>query len=906
MERVIKVKPKQNFIRTIAEFINSVKEKDIKDIIVIFPNIRPSYYLKKELSKIKSYPTLLPRIYSLDDFITESYLTNTAASIIDLYDAFYIFYKFFKKDIQKIYSKKITSDDIEKITPIIWSEFEELKINKIPPNRLKEYDFILSEVKFLSSKRSSSIDLTRQKIFRYSQLYEKFYNKIIEDKKTTRALMYFDISENIERLNIKKENILIIAGFFSTTKSEKDLFLKIKENFNSYFFFQEHELLDEQIAFLNPPQATYETNFKPNFELKASPSKHAEIFALKKDICSISTIKDEKIVPPSSCAIIMPDPTSLWPIIENILCDVEDYNITLPCSIADTPWLSLFKIISEINLKKDIMSNLYSINDIISLFSHPYIKKPFKNEIIVNKNERFETYTTKDEVKKRFFKDTTSSDEFVYLFIEQFEKVKNLNDFLESIQRIVEYLRNKTEQKDVFIEIGQLIEEEILKIRSKKLKSIVFTDFKTYFSFLNKMLKNITFPFKGEPIKGLQCMGILEARNLNFENVFIIDANEGIIPHEKKDICILSEMVRKELNLPLYKDMFNLYYYHISNIVANSKNSVIYFVENKKMTKSPIIEKMIWEMEKKQNSILDIQTTVYPRFEFSTQKPKEIKKDEKLKNILLSFTYTASAIDTYLECALIFYYKYVVGIKEPQNDQLIQKADVGSLFHRIIEKTLLHYKERSFSQIPDDDFFNRFESSLNETIKEKNLKVNISPQLYFIKKQFLIKSKELLYKMKKDFHSYRIKEVEYTQKSYIYLEPYKINISGRADLIIENEEDTIIIDFKTSPEPQNYLPKFSYFDENKRASNPGSLQMPFYQILFSNLNNPKLAIVSLGSKDISHKFLYKDEQDILKYKSKIEAFIIDTIKEIIEKDSFQPPQKPPCEECIYSDICSIL
>lgn len=902
MERIIKINAKENFINHIANFLISLNKDNV---IVIFPNIRPSHFLKKELSKIKASPTIIPKIYSLDNFITENYLKNTGKTIADIYDAFYIFHNFFRKDIQKIYKRKVSPDDIEKITPILWSEFEELKINKISPEKIKEYDFILSEVRFLSSKKSSLLELTEEKLFRYSKLYEKFYEKIEEERKTTRSVMYFDLSQDIGKLNIKNTDIIVIAGFFSTTKSEKDLFLKIKENFNSYFFFQEHELLDEQISYLNPPKNLSFNKFDLNFKLKASPSKHSEIFALKKDIYSISEIKDGKITPPPSCAIIMPDPTSLWPVIENILFEVTQYNITLQCSITNTPWLSLFEIISQININKNTSDNLYPIDEILSLFSHPYIKNSLRDDIIENGKKRFETHIKKDEIKKRFFKQTNIADEFLYLFIDQFDNIKNIKNFLQAIEKIIKYIKNKTTDKDNFIEISNLIETEILKIKSKKINNIKFKDFKTYFIFLKKMLQNISFPFKGEPIKGLQCMGILEARNLSFENVFIIDANDGIIPYEKKDICILTDMVRKKLGLPIYKDIFNLYYYHLSNIIINSKNSTIYFIENKKMMKSPVIEKMVWELEKKQNKILDISTTVYPRFEFSTKKPIEVEKDERIKEILLNFTYSSTLIDTYIECPLIFYYQYVVGIKKQQETQIIEKSDIGNIFHKTLEKTLVSYQQKRFFEIEKDKFIETFQSKLNEIITEEKLNT-ISPQIYFIKRQFLIKANELIDKMNKDFKSYEIKYVEYTHSNLIDINSNKIKIKGRADLIIENNNETIIIDFKTSTEPKNHLPKFSYFDETKKALTPGSIQMPFYLMLFSKFNNLKLAVISLGSKNIKHEFLYDNENEILTYQPKIEEFIKNIIKEIIEKEKFEPSQKAPCEECIYSDICSIL
>lgn len=901
MERILIIDPSNNFISAIASFI--VKEiKNPTNTIVIFPNIRPSYYLKKEIAKFNPGGSVFPEIYSCDEFITKITLKHRLFKPANFYDAFMLFSKYFRKDVECLYSREITNDDILTVSQILWSEFEELMINKINPQKIRDYDFILSEAKLSVSNQYK--DITSKKLFRYSELYFNFYKKLHDNSKFTRAMMYYDTSENLKKSDLPYIDTIIVAGFFIMTKSEKDIFMKIYKEFNSYFFFQDHELLSDKISFLTKSKRNTEKRVY-EFELKASPSRHAEIFVLKEDLYSISERDAEnKIVTPPSTSVILPDPQTIWPLIEYILGDVKEFNITAQCSLDHTPWMSLFEIIKKIisegvKFDKEIR---YPIKRLLSLFSHPYVKKAIKiNEEL---EFRFEIFITLDEIREKFFKNKDDGSEFISVFIEAFEKVKDIGDFLESIERITNFILDRAGGSD-FVDIGRFINQEILKIKINEISRLKFEKIDSYFDLLRKILINITFPFKGEPIKGLQCMGILESRLLSFENVFVMDVNSDIIPYEKKDICILSDIVRKKLGLPLYNDNFELYYYYLSNIISSSKRTILYFVENKKMMKSPIIEKMIWEKEKLLKRLTPTQVTTYPKLEFYVTTRREIKKTPQIKKILNEFIFSPSALDLYIKCPIMFYYSYILGIKEDTKGEDINKNEIGDFFHTILEKTFRGFRDERFSDIDEKKFIERFRENLETEICKRKFD-QLSPQTYFIKSQINSKAKSIIEKMKAVFKNYTIKEIEFLCCKKINFNKRVISIKGRADLIIESENDMLIIDFKTSSNPKNHLPKFSYFEGSTRTLSPGSIQMPFYILVFEKIKRSNSCIVSLGSKNCEYKTLYSNLDERQRYHPLIEKFILSKITEIIEDDYFKPTEDSPCDECPYNQICSIL
>ncbi|MCX7905822.1 MAG: PD-(D/E)XK nuclease family protein [Elusimicrobiales bacterium] len=896
IERIILVKPTENFINTIAKFIIS-SNLDLLNTIIIFPNIRPSYYLKKEISKLKNSQTILPHITSLDEFIKEFSL-NQKNNIeeADFYDAFYIFSTTFKDELIKLYGKDLKEDDILKITPIFWGEFEELKINHIESKNIKEYDFLISD--FISK---GNINLLYEKFVRYSSLYERFYSILEESNKMTRAMMYFYTSKNLSKNSFSQNLSFILAGFFMMTKSEIYIFEKIYKDFNSYFFFHEHELLNnlsKNLSFMK--YIKIENKYLADFEIKASPSKHSEIFTLKNDIIRISKVEDNKIYTPPSTAIVIPDQNSLIPLIENLINNVDEFNITIPYSVKNTPWMSLFEMIRLIIVDKVTVKgkNFYSLKRIFSFFSHHYIKKIFNENILLE--ERFDIFLSIKELEEKF---DNSKEAFGFLchVLESFENVKSIYEFIEAVEKLITKIITNVKDSE-FINAGYLIINEIRRIKQKNFVNLNFKDLDSYFQLLENIFSYTSFPFKGEPLNGLQCLGILEARLLNFKNVFIIDANDGVIPYYKNNAYILSEWIRKKLGLPTYSDSFNLYYYHISNLILSSEKTIVYFVENKRIRKSPIIEKMIWEKEKHQKKMLNIQTTMYPKLGFSTHKPEKIKKDENIKKMLQNFVFSYSSLDTYLECPIMFYYQYVLGITNSNKVDEIETAEIGQIFHKVLEKTLTLYKNQNISSIKNDNFINYFNENLNDETKKFD---KLSPQIYFIKSQISLQAQSLIERMKKDFKDYEIKDVEMFKNYEINSDKYLIKVFGKIDLVLENKSDIIIIDFKTSSDPSLHMPKLDYFIDNSKALSYGSIQMPFYILLFKENKNTNAGIISLGSKFCEYKMLYKNKEDKEKYQHLIEEFIISKIKEIIETDYFEVSKNPPCKDCIYYQICGI-
>lgn len=886
MIEVYRIDPKKNFIKEIADFI---KENNPQDFTVIFPNIRPSVYLKKYLSDAGGF---LPAVFSVDNFVKSVFLKRNQLFEADFYDIFRIFAVVLKNDLDKLAAKNLSCQQIFEISSIIWSEFEELKMNMIKASDLKNYDFVVGDMikSFTGDSPKSKIS---HKIYRYSELYEKFYLNLVKHGFFTRALMYCDVATSEDFGKNKK---FIFAGFFILTKSEKEILRKISRENDVYFFFQDSRLLDEVIDYVKVANSD---NKQPllNFNIKSISSKHVEIFELKKDLSTLLKNENKQTV-----AVILPDSSSLLPVIENVLSVSDRYNITIPCSAELTPWMSLFKILRKIHEEKikDKKVYKYPVKHLLSLLSHPWVKNIFQTPPSPIQN-RFEIFVTEKTIKERFFSDGKGRD-LIFVFITGFNDIKNIAMFMSSAEKVIEYIEsNNTDNR--FISFGKLIRDKIMDIKLK-LSDISFETLSGYFMFFEKMLGSISVAFETEAFERIQCMGVLESRLLSFDNVFIIDFNSNVIPEEKKDVFFLSDFVRKNLNLPPYSERFKLYLYHIENIIASSKNANIYYIDNKKTAKSPVLEKMIWDVEKNRNNIFDFKNVIYPQAGLRPHKPSEIKKDDEIKKILKDFSFSPSSVDVYVRCPVEFYFSYLVGINEENESGIIEKNDVGSFFHSVIDKTLKRYTGQIIGDIDLEKLKSEFEKNINEDIEifDKN-----SPQTYFIHHQILKKAFELCEFLKDRFSRYTIKSTEIMKET-----SYKnFKIKGKADLIISEANSNIIIDFKTSAHSSEYIFSKRVFEKEEiyeygRIKFSASLQLPFYIMLFRNFFEiDNACILLLGSPKCQLEYFYEDSDEKNTIQPRIENFIASVIDDIVNSDSFTPGENSQCNDCIYKDICSI-
>ncbi|MCX8031682.1 MAG: PD-(D/E)XK nuclease family protein [Thermodesulfovibrionales bacterium] len=911
---------------------------DYSKSMVIFPNKRPAHFLRKKLASINNSAFIPPPMYSIDEFIDHIYEREISNPKLDYIDAVNILYKLHKSSKKPLGGKGFL--ELDSFLPLgfkIFNDIEELCIENISVNQVKNIDYFVEGIPLETLGRLQTL----------SFFYEEFYKSIDEAGYSTRASRYRKAIELIKKFNYNDFKRIILAGFFALTKAEVEIFKEILSWDNSLLIFKEATGIDDMLKKISidhksEPQPEQDD---AKIYLYSSPDSHGQIFGLSrliKDRLEKDNSIDEKTL------ILSPTSDSLMPLIYNCLSNLnpESYNISMGYPIIRTPLFGFFNNLMELILS--MSEDKIYIPSYLKFVLHPYPKNILFNsqaeltriifhtieeELLKNRTKSFITLLEIEENERLIQCILTRLEESGTAItkdmiakhlkgihqntINRFKSFKDVGDFANKCIELLTYIyENSTARLHAFF---YPFSETFLLALQRLSKSLIrdssFKDLNSYFIFFKKYMLRCQVPFEGTPVKGLQVLGFLETRNLNFENLYIIDLNEGVLPSVDGSDSLIPFAARKALGLPTYLDSDRIAHYYFETLIKGAKEVHIFFVESDKTEKSRFIEKILWQRQKREQT-LEEKSYIRPiqyKVDLRSSIPKEIEKTEKIMEILKDFKYTSSCLDTYLKCNLAFYYIYVLKIhKKEEVSGEIERSDIGIFVHSILRNFFSKIK----GQVLNEKNLNikEMERLLESMCKEK-FGDDLAGAAYLIKRQLKNRLKGIL----KEYYlplskkmPIKIMHVEHEILSSI--DAYQLQ--GRLDSVELRGEKSFIIDYKTSSYEGNYKIDFNKLNPDDRdtwSGAIGSIQLPFYMSLYSKVNkvdisNLNALFLLLGKNTISEKIelpFCAEEEKVEKYKM-MEMIISQLLDEINDIDlPFLPPKdlKVACKFCDYKNIC---
>lgn len=885
---------------------------DYSKNLVIFPGKRPSYFLLEEIRKKTCKPFIPPTIFSIDEFI--DYCYEKEAKVLDKKIDALSGCKVIRDLIQRngIYDKYVKN--LNRFLPLglkLFSAFEELLIEHVTKQKLREQDYKIDA------------NFIKDTLIRLSDVYENFYKYLESNNLSTRSLRYKKVSET--ELTISNYDKIILAGFFALSESERTIFKNFSLNERVIFIFQGKSANIYAFEKIYTPPLL---NVK-NIELYECPDTHSEVFQLSNLL--VSDIKEKGDA--KNFLVISPSPDTLVPLINSINLNLEEYNVSIGYPLLRTPLYSFIQHIFD-TLSSMEGEKIY-VPDYLRFVLHPYTKNIlYKNKaeitrIIFHKIEerlvqqKFINYRAlsdieSDDLLKEIWalvKEEIAFSELKKLVkdihentIRQFQTIKNIKEFAIKIKLLVNYIYEKSTAKRhiLFFPYCEAMLDALTEIENSLFAEDSFDNNSEYFVFFKKFISLYKVPFKGTPIKDIQVLGFLESRNLKFDNVYILDLNEGIVPDSEREDSILPFDVRKALGLPTYIEKDNLFDYYLKNIIASAKKTVIFYVENDNKDKSRFVEKIIWEKQKITKDLEGkyFQTVSY-KFTLTPRKPREVIKSPSIKESLKNMSYSASSLDTYFLCPVKFYFQYVLLPREEEVYEDIESKDVGNLTHELLKHYFddkkIAFDEQKFSKILDDTFQKVFGKELKGQVLI--IKHQIKEKLIdFIKRYPDIVGTE-------DINIIDLERRFETQATIAGVGD--ININGRIDRIEKRKGKIFILDYKTSSNENKYKVRWDTFDLKKRdewqkAFQTVQLIFYIYLLKLSKVYNVDNAgIILLGKKDTAkcEIKLFNNEAELQNI-IHIDTIITTLLKEILTDDLFKPTDdQKTCKNCSYIDVC---
>ena len=920
--------------RNLIEEIRGLLVPDGNDFsanVVVFPGKRPAHALRKAIADTMNGSFIPPRIFSIDHFIDHicSEKMNLKNATLEAIDAVGLLYEIHLAASNRVGGEHFAS--LDSFLPLgvkIFGELEELWIANIPQRRIHD---ALSGITFG--------ELTALTV-----LYDQFYALAQQRNYATRAMKYRMVADAIETIRFDVWRKIVFAGFFAFTNSEKTIFKHLLARDDVIQIFQDGAGLGHQMKELGVTAELAASSMRrPDLHFYRSADTHGQVFGLSGKIDEL--ISKEKRLDDRT-AIVLPAAETLFPVVHQTLALLPDdeFNISLGYPVTRTPVYGFLETLMELLASK--YETKYSASHYIKFVLHPYTKNIlfgkrsdvtrilfntveelfikeyaaayFSLEDLENNSSLFDRASKRVAGIGEDIKPETLCDHLRTIHsstIRIFDAVENIGSFASKAIEVLNYIyaRSTAQAHPFFRPFAETLIESLDEISTSLLRDKKFSEFINYASFIRNYIAAVEVPFTGTPLHGLQVLGFLETRNLQFDRVFILDANDDVLPGNKGHDVLLPLKVREALGISTYRDRERVAEYYFDILLKGAREVHFFFLQEGKKEKSRFIEKLLWEYQRrdKKTDPDDYIQTVRYKIQLANSTPAPIPKPAEAVEFLKSFTYNATALDTYLRCQLKFYYRYVLNLQE--RDEVtgeVDQADIGNFVHSVLAKYFGQLKGKTLT----NDLLN---VSQLDRIVDEHFKATYgdNPAGYLLRKQIRLHLNDFILRYQRPLLDQNITILDLEMKLQSTISGRQFN--GTLDRVERRGERVYVLDYKTGNSGKYTKINFKKLDIGERESWSeaiGSLQLPLYAMLYAKTTGKLLkeivpAYLFLGKQEIDETIEQPlfDEADSNEEKLEmLEKIVALLLNEITDGDHCFEPTKHferECRNCAFKYIC---
>jgi RecB family exonuclease len=905
------------FLKQLAAHIKD-KNYDLRSLSIILPSERATKYLAEALLAEYGKPIFSPEIMTIDRWVKKH-----SKPIIDNTRLLIRLFEMYRETDEGRFE---TFEEFTTWGSMLLSDFDDIE------RYMLDYTQVFKNLKAIKELESWKIDEEKlsasQKKFmefweRIPNYYDKLHQKISEKGFVTAGLAYRQLAENPEVLFKKNENqFFIFAGFNALSLAELTIIKKlIRRNRAEYIinadkYYLENPIheagafLRKNIDFLEIKNPLFITDDLNNKELNIQVVECAQHTGqVKVAATELEKLSQDEV---NETLVLLSDESLIGAMVKNIPASIGKANVTLGLPLSQTPiksWVELIFDIQENKIRfkteafyfKDLQR---SINNVLILSS---LDAKEKNQLVkleqetIRKNKIFQRVDSlnigqKAEIMLQSLSINWKND--WKLAMSQIRKLNNI--LLESLSQNAEFERNIVLIfDDALLEFQRIIEEGIPEMNLRSFKSLFYQHWNG---------KNMAF--HGNPTNGLQIMGLLETRLMDFERIFILGFNEGKLPGTNPVRTIIPMDLRYGLGLPSTRDKQGIFAHHFYRLLHHCKNAWITYTTAAEQIGSNESSRYLLQLKLElakinQNVKISNQFYTVPFPELNELPSNVVDKKPEIIARLDSFferSISASALNKYLSCPLDFYYRYLVEFGEEKSvEEGVESNTFGSFIHKTLELLFKPFAQRDedgnyvtpppppISTSDIDKMLNDFNPILYSQFLEffggdeslfKNGKNLLSYEMAMeITKNVLIKEKEFLSNTTELVY---IEQVEAAMNTELEVnvngELKRIKFKGYIDRIDRIGDKFRVIDYKSGKVKDEDV-KFKVLEEGLKQSfkkTKHALQLTLYCLFFKEKYNcfPDQAIIM--------SLVKSDKLFILNYEEEIEGMTL-VFKDLVEE-----------------------
>ena len=710
----------ESFLKLVAADLYKHTEGNLAHTAVVFPNKRAGLFFNEYLAQESDSPIWSPAYVS----ISELFRSLSPWEVGDPVKLVCELYKIFRRETQSTE----TLDDFYFWGEMLISDFDDADKNRVDTDKLfsnlQDLRNIMDDYTFIDDEQEEAIrqffqnfSIERRTALKerfislwnvLGNIYKGFRESLASQNIAYEGMMYRHVIEHLDVDKLPYEKYVFV-GFNVLNKVEHTLFTQLKDAGKAVFYWDYDEFYMKE----NRQAVTHEAGEFIRRNLRDFPSPlSGELFknlSKPKEVHYIASstenaqarylpqwIRNNLTTPEKETAVVLCNEALLQPVLHSLPAEVKHVNITMGFPLSQTPVYSFLIALLELHTHGfNFKSGRYTFQSVVTLLKHPYTRQLTGQAELLEKeltrNNRF--YPLPGELGK---------DEFLTRLFTPLSGNLNLcirlSETLQQVASIYQANTSGTEDTDAF---NQLYRESLFKAYTtiNRFRTLIEEDeltvqSETFRRLLVKVLSATNIPFHGEPAIGMQVMGVLETRNLDFRHLVLLSVNEGQLPKSGGDSSFIPYNLRKAFGMTTIEHKIAVYAYYFYRLLQRAERiTLIYNTSSDGLNRGewsrfmlqfliewphPITRQFLEAGQSPQGtSPITVEKT--PDVMRQMQSLFDVRANPKAK-------FSPSALNYYLDCPLKFYYRYVAGLSAPDEVSAeIDSATFGSIFHYAAE-----------------------------------------------------------------------------------------------------------------------------------------------------------------------------------------------------------------------------
>lgn len=710
----------ESFLKLVAADLYKHTEGNLAHTAVVFPNKRAGLFFNEYLAQESESPIWSPAYVS----ISELFRSLSPWEVGDPVKLVCELYKIFRRETQSTE----TLDDFYFWGEMLISDFDDADKNKVDTDKLfsnlQDLRNIMDDYTFIDDEQEEAIrqffqnfSIERRTALKerfislwdvLGNIYKGFRESLASQNIAYEGMMYRHVIEHLDVDKLPYEKYVFV-GFNVLNKVEHTLFTQLKDAGKAVFYWDYDEFYMKE----NRQAVTHEAGEFIRRNLRDFPSPlSGELFknlSKPKEVHYIASstenaqarylpqwIRNNLTTPEKETAVVLCNEALLQPVLHSLPAEVKHVNITMGFPLSQTPVYSFLIALLELHTHGfNFKSGRYTFQSVVTLLKHPYTRQLTGQAELLEKeltrNNRF--YPLPGELGK---------DEFLTRLFTPLSGNLNLcirlSETLQQVAGIYQANTSGTEDTDAF---NQLYRESLFKAYTtiNRFRTLIEEDeltvqSETFRRLLVKVLSATNIPFHGEPAIGMQVMGVLETRNLDFRHLILLSVNEGQLPKSGGDSSFIPYNLRKAFGMTTIEHKIAVYAYYFYRLLQRAERITLMY-----NTSSDGLNRGEWSRFMLQ-FLIEWPHPITRQFLEAGQSPQgtspiTVEKTPDVMRRMQSLfdvranpkaKFSPSALNYYLDCPLKFYYRYVAGLSAPDEVSAeIDSATFGSIFHYAAE-----------------------------------------------------------------------------------------------------------------------------------------------------------------------------------------------------------------------------